>query len=337
MSSSQDARIDIGQLAGDVLAIYDIEPEGLKIIQNKGLKTLWKFSSNRQEFCLKRLRHSKEKALFSVNAQIHILEKGGNVARIFENSFKNPITEHEGQIFILYSWIDGRDFNFGNFSDLCLALEGLAKFHSISKGYRPPEQAEISSKLGRWPKQYESMKNRMLEWKEQSKAKAGQHGYRTYLKYIDSVIEIADMAMTALENSPYEQLTSIEPYQSILCHQDFGEGNALLCGNEVYILDLDGVTYDLPARDLRKIIGKQMDKRGEWRKEGIEKILECYERGNKLSMEEKEVLKVDLLFPHWFFGDIKNMFQKNKPVKEGEIERTVKLELSKVPVLEDLF
>ena len=30
-------------------------------------------------------------------------------------------------------------------------------------------------------------------------------------------------------------------------------------GQDVYVLDLDGATYDLAARDLRKIIGKQSE------------------------------------------------------------------------------
>jgi spore coat protein I len=39
------------------------------------------------------------------------------------------------------------------------------------------------------------------------------------------------------------------------------------------------------------------------------------------------------LFPHWFFGLVKNQYQNAKLLKTAEIERTAELELSKVQLL----
>ncbi|WP_176461958.1 CotS family spore coat protein [Anaeromicrobium sediminis] len=328
---------DLTQLAHEVLLRYDIVPDRLKIIQNNGLKTLWKFTYNNETKCLKRLKHSKEKSLFRVNSQIHVYNKGGKVAKVYLNIGHEPITEYNGQLFVLYEWIEGRDLNFSKPSDLCIALEGLGSFHVYSKGYKAAENVEISSKLGRWPDQYESMKKRMLKWKEEAKQNSNKGPYNTYLKHIDSIIEIADLALNNLEQSSYDKLTNTELQESCLCHQDYGEGNVILSGKDLYVIDLDGVTYDLPIRDLRKIIGKRMEKRGEWNKETIEKILKCYEKSNKLTPEEKELLKIDLLFPHWFFATVKNLFKKNKSVSSGKISAIAKLEKSKLNVLKKMF
>jgi spore coat protein I len=47
----------------------------------------------------------------------------------------------------------------------------------------------------------------------------------------------------------------------VLCHQDYGKGKRLTHSRGgVYVIDLDGVTFDLPSRDLRKIIGKNSRK-----------------------------------------------------------------------------
>ena len=135
--------------------------------------------------------------------------------------------------------------------------------------------------------------------------------------------------MEALQKSSYGDLTDIAFERSALCHQDYGEGNAILKEDTVYILDLDGITYDLPVRDLRKIIGKRMEKLGRWDKKLIEDIMLWYEKNNKLSSEEKNLLKIDLLFPHRFFGTVKNLFKKNKVLAPGEITRIRDLELSK--------
>ncbi len=323
--------------AQKVLLHYDITPESLSIIQNNGLKTLWKFTCNNENKCLKRLKHTWDKALFTVNAQIYIYRMGGSVPKVYLNLEGKPITEYNGQLFVLYEWIEGRDFNFGRPSDLRMAMEGLAEFHVRSKGYTAPEEAKVSSKLGRWPHQYESMISRMLKWKKEAKDKSQNPVYAAYLQYIDSMKKIGDMAIDALQKSSYHTLTDIALEKSTLCHQDYGVGNALLKGDIVYVLDLDGITYDLPMRDLRKIIGKRMEKLGKWDKELIQKIVLWYGKNNKLSSEEKALLQIDLLFPHWFFGTVKNLFKKNKLLKASEIVGIGEFEQSKMSVIKDLF
>lgn len=328
---------NLKNLAKNVLFNYNIRPVRLDIIQNNGLKTLWKVRGDNDTKCLKRLKQTKDKALFTVNAQIYLSQAGGAVPKVYLNQEGSPLTEYMGQIFVLYEWIEGRDFSFAKSSDLRLALEGLAQFHVLSKGYAAPEGATISSKLGRWPHQYASMISRMLKWKKEAESKAGNAVYASYLNYIDSIIEIGNTALEALQKSSYGDLTDIAFERSALCHQDYGEGNAILKEDTVYILDLDGITYDLPVRDLRKIIGKRMEKLGRWDKELLEDIVLWYEKNNKLSSEEKTVLKIDLLFPHWFFGTVKNLFKKNKVLKVSEITRIGEIELAKPAVLKDLF
>jgi spore coat protein I len=56
-----------------------------------------------------------------------------------------------------------------------------------------------------------------------------------------------------------------------------------------------------------------------------------------MSPLEKEALYIDLVFPHWFFGLIKNMFQSGKALKPSEIERIVKLEQAKLTLLNSLI
>lgn len=333
----ENSSLTLQELGKNVLQEYGISPDELKIIQNNGLKTLWKVTHNQQRKCLKRLKHAKDKATFRVFAQKYIFDQGGNVPEIYLNTQGLPITEYSQQLFVLYEWIDGRDLSFKNPLDLASALRGLAQFHHFSKGYQPPKEAKISSKLGRWPDQYASMKKRMLKWKTEALEKTKFTVYNSYLRYIDQIIEMIDQALAALERSPYQRLTDIDVERATLCHQDFGEGNVLLSDQGVYVIDLDGVTYDLVIRDLRKIIGKRMEKNGKWELAKIEQILSYYQKDFKLSDEERELLKIDLLFPHWFFGEVKNLFKKNKPLKASEIRKIGDLEVKKLLVLEDWF
>jgi spore coat protein I len=327
---------NLKMLAVQVLNEYNIVPEEMSIIQSGGVKTVWKFKDKKGVFCLKRLKQTLDKALFSVNAQLYIKDSGGNVPGICLTVHGEPIVKLNDQLFVVYEWLNGRDLNFSNSNDLALALGGLAKFHITSKGYISKEGARVSSKLGKWLNQYESMKNKFVSWKEIARAKTSP-AEQSYVKWVDGIKEIAEEAIKLLEKSSYNVLTSIDSNVPVLCHQDYGRGNAILTDKGIIVLDLDGVTFDLPARDLRKIIGKMAENNGKWDADQITKIINWYSCINPISEDEKKVLYIDLLFPHWFFGLVKNQFDNGKILKSSEIERISKLELSKLTIIKELL
>lgn len=328
---------DLNNLAREVLQKYGISPQQISIIQSGSIKTVWKVKTMDKVLCLKRLKQTLDKALFSVNAQIYIKNNGGNVPGIIPNSNNQPITEHSSQLFVVYEWLEGRDLNFSNPGDFKLALEGLAKFHISSKGYESSDTSRTSTKLGKWPEQYASMRNKFIAWKEASSNNLSAAHYNSFYRASDSMISLANMALDYISKSSYENLTSKDSDAIVLCHQDYGKGNAILSGKGVSVLDLDGVTFDLPARDLRKLIGKEAENRGRWQLENIENVFRIYSSVNPLSSEERKVLFIDLLYPHWFYGLVKNLFQNNKALKSSEIERMARLEESKVPLIKSMI
>jgi len=328
---------NLQDIARSVLAQYDIEPVKIQVVQQGGIKTVWKVITGNDTFCLKRLKHTKEKALFSDEAQRYIRSKGGLVPDIILNRAHEAITDRNDELFVLYEWIEGKQLNFGNKEDFMAAMEGLAHFHKSSKGYRPPEGARVSTKIAKWPDQYRSMLNRLTEWKSVSARKAGTPVHDAYLKWVDPIIALGEKAIRYLEGSSYGDLSAPNSQAIVLCHQDYGKGNGLLTPDGVWILDMYGVTFELAARDLRKIILKTMEDKGKWHEESMLEIISWYERANTLSMEEKRMVYIDTLFPHGFFGTVKNQFQKNKPVKALSIEQSGRIEMSKENSLESLI
>jgi spore coat protein I len=95
------------------LAQYDIDPVKIQVIQQGGVKTVWKVTTGKGAFCLKRLKQTKEKALFSVEAQRYIKSKGGNVPAVILNKSHEAVTEMNNELFALYEWIEGKQLNFG--------------------------------------------------------------------------------------------------------------------------------------------------------------------------------------------------------------------------------
>jgi spore coat protein I len=330
-----DMRLE--DIARSVLARYDVEPVKIQVIQQGGVKTVWKVIAGKGAFCLKRLKQTEEKALFSVEAQRYIKSKGGNVPGVILNKSHEAITDHNNELFVLYEWIEGKQLNFDKKEDFMAAMEGLAHFHKFSKGYQPPESARVSTKIAKWPDQYRSMLSKLNEWKSISYQKAGTAVYDAYLEWVDPIMALGEQAIRYLESSNYGSLSSPDSQAVVLCHQDYGKGNALLTPGGVWILDMDGVTFELAARDLRKIILKTMENQGKWQEGSMKEIVSWYEKANPLSMEEKKMIYIDTLFPHSFFGTVKNQFIKNKPVKAMSIERIGKLEMSKENSLKSLI
>jgi spore coat protein I len=329
--------LSLPEIARSVLAKYDVDPLKIQVIQQGGIKTVWKVFTEKGVLCLKRLKQTEEKALFSVEAQRYIKSKGGNVPSVILNKAQEAITDRNHELFVLYEWIEGKQLNFDNKEDFKAAMEGLAHFHKFSKGYQPPQSARVSTKIGKWPDQYHSMLNRLNEWKNISYQKAGTATYDAYLKWVDPIMALGEKAIQYLEGSSYSSLSIPGSRAVVLCHQDYGKGNALLTPDGVRVLDLDGVTFELAARDLRKIILKTMENQGKWHEESMNEIISWYEKSNVLSIEEKKMVYIDTLFPHSFFGTVKNQFIKNKPVKAMSIEKIGKIEMSKENSLERLI
>ena len=334
---TNESKKDLDNLAAIVLREYDITPQSISIIQSGTIKTVWKVHTADKTLCLKRLKQTLDKVLFSVNAQVYIKNSGGNVPGIIMNKQGKPIVQYNDQLFVVYEWLEGKDLNFSNNADLEIALKGLAVFHKASKGYQYPENARESMKFGRWPEQYTSMRNRFETWKDIALKNSADGSHKTYLKCVDSMIEVANLALELIAQSKYKSLAEPNSDLKVLCHQDYGKGNVISTPKGPIVLDLDSVTYDFSARDLRKIIGKLAVDKDTLNISKMNNILNWYSTENRLTEDEKKILYIDLLFPHWFHGLIKDQYIKNKPVSGSEIERVVRFEKAKVPLLRKLL
>jgi spore coat protein I len=334
---TKETKKDLDDLAIRILQEYSIAPQNITIVQSGSIKTVWKIKTPDKLLCLKRLKQTYDKVLFSVNAQIYIKNSGGNVPGIILNQKGQPIVQYNDQLFVVYEWLEGKDLNFYNNADLEAALRGLATFHRASKGYRQPENARESSKFGRWPEQYASMKNRFEAWRNFALQNESSGSHASYLKCVDSMIEVSDIALEYIDRSQYKNLSAPDSDLKVLCHQDYGKGNAISTPNGVVVLDLDSVTYDFSARDLRKIIGKLAVDKDTFNINRINEILSWYSKENPITEDEKKILYTDLLFPHWFHGLIKDQYIKNKLVNPSEIERVVRFEKAKIPLLKKLL
>ena len=256
------------QLAGTVIQNWNVTIENIEVIQGGQMALVWKLQSNLGPICLKRIHRPEKKALFSIHAQDYLAKKGTRVPGIIPNINGELYTKYGPFLFVVYDWIEGRPFELTVTEDLEFIMKGLAEFHTASVGYTPPPGVPIFTKLGRWPNHYIKRCQQMETWKVIAQTFPDDPFSQLYLQEIDAFIAEGRDTLKRLLSSEYTAwVTSIKGTPN-LCHQDYGTGNSLLGGDgQIWVIDLDTVSFDLPIRDLRKMIIPLLDTTGIWNEE----------------------------------------------------------------------
>lgn len=313
------------RLAERVLRQYSEEPRNIRLVHAAEAKAVWKIETAEGALGLKRFPYGKDRALFAIQAQQHIRNRGGPVAAVRPTRKGDPLAECEDGAFALYEWTEGRKPTFSRFADLRDSVRLLARFHAASEGFRPAIACRESSKLGKWPTQYEKMEINLRKWQTSAEDRKLTYALKPYWK---ELIRLSDQARGRLRSSEYEKCVRGE--SPALCHQDFSEGNALLHDNGGSVIDLDSVTYDFPARDLRKLILKRMLVKGRWDSNLYRAIVGWYTKLRPLGKDQLRLLQIDLSFPHLFHEAAKNPYENRSRVPISKLLRVIRIERGKL-------
>lgn len=326
------------KLAEYIITSWDIAVERIEVIQGGQMALVWKIHTNNGPVCLKRIHRPEKKALFSINAQNYLAEKGGRVPGILRNKNNDLFTKQGPFLFVLYDWIEGGVFDLAVDPDLEFVMKGLAEFHLWSEGYHPPEGIPVFKKLGRWPNHYIKRCQQMESWKLIAQSTPDNPFSQLYLQEIDYFIEQGRQTLDRLMQSQYVPWVEAQSANPTLCHQDYGAGNTVL-GNDgkIWVIDLDTVSYDLPIRDLRKMIIPLLDTTGEWDEARFQLMMNSYESINPLTPEQKEVMYIDMLFPYEMYDIAREKFVRKTDMFAEELAQAFEYERIKEAKLNSMI
>ncbi|MFO7173427.1 MAG: CotS family spore coat protein [Bacillota bacterium] len=314
-----------------LLNAYGLAGAEVTPVQAERGKWVVRVSTPRGSACLKELHHSRERSLFALGAQHHVAQRGGNVAPVLPTRGGDLLVEWQGKLFAAYGWVEGRRPRFDRLPDWQQMVQGLAAFHRATPGYQPPAGARVSSKLGRWPHLYQVMLEQLAQCQRLLPARVGREAAAQLSPLFDRFRRRGEEAMALLAARDYEgYCQEVAGAGGFLCHQDYGPGNAILTPRGPVVLDLDGVTFDLVSRDLRKLLYKQGEMRG-WDPGGLAALLDWYQAVHPLHRAELPLLLADLSFPHGLHGAVKGL--RTGPVAPARILRAARLEQAKEQAL----
>lgn len=301
---------EIDALAEEVMKHYDMTVSSRTLITSKPDKggAIWKIETNKGPRSLKLLHRRPERSLFSVGLQEYVVKQGARVPALIPAQDGKMFVEKGGKLWIVTDWIalqPATKVDLVGAEELCY---GLGEFHMHTKGYIPPAGAKNSSRLYRWPNYYQKITKKMGWMREVAKAYKETAASASILSVIDQYEQQAMDAMRRLQESAYARMVAKgEPYWGLV-HQDYGWSNGQNGPGGLWVIDLDGVAYDLPFRDLRKLITSTMDDMGVWDLTWMRGMIDAYHRANPLDAESFEVLLIDMAMPNEFYKHLKEMF-----------------------------
>nr|WP_125666159.1 CotS family spore coat protein [Paenibacillus baekrokdamisoli] len=330
-------------MARQVMELYDMQVFEMVLITSKPDKggAIWKIGTNHGNRSIKVLHRRPQRSLFSIGAQDYMAGIEARVPSFIPTKDGNLYVEAGGKMWIVTEWIEPllpvSKIDLEGASSLCY---GLGEFHKNSKGYVPPFGSEVSSRLYSWPKYYEKIIAKIGWFRDIATAYPEFTASTRLLAVIDDFEKQANEIYGRFMQSSYSKLLSKGEAHWGLAHQDYGWSNGQMGPGGIWVIDLDGVSYDLPIRDLRKLMTSTMDDMGAWDITWIRGMIDAYHQANPLDQETFEILWLDMAFPNEFYKHVKEIVFEPIPFFQTELEpilqRVLATETSKWQVLNEL-
>lgn len=302
-----DYIVEIGK---EVLKDYDLDVKSMDVVTTKPDKggAIWKLETNKGPVSFKLLHRRPTRSLFSLGAQEYLVdEKEARVPPIIQTKDGKNFVEAGGKLWFVADWIEPlapvtKDLE--GAKQLCYAL---GEFHVLTKGYKPPHEAENASRVHKWERSYEKVIEKMDWFRNIANAYPEMPASSTLLSVIDRFEEHGKESYQRLLESKYRELASLGNQYWGLVHQDYGWSNAQMGENGMWIIDLDGVSFDIPIRDLRKLITGTMADLYRWDATWVREMINAYHQANPISSDLYDLLMIDLSVPNEFYKNVKEM------------------------------
>ncbi|WEG13568.1 CotS family spore coat protein [Pullulanibacillus sp. KACC 23026] len=333
----------VNEIAHDVLGHYDFQVQSMEVVTTKSDKggAIWKLQTSDGPKSLKLLHREPARSMFSLGAQEYLVkEKKARVPAIVRTKEGQNYVEAGGKLWFVAEWIESLQPVTKDLEGAKHLCHALGEFHHLTKGYTPPPQADVASRLYKWPKNYEKTLVKMDWFRHLAEAYNDMPASPAILAVIDEFEEQAKRALDRLNQSSYFRLIEKGNEAWGLVHQDYGWSNGQMGAEGMWIIDLDGVSYDIPIRDLRKLISGTMSDLFHWDTEWIREMIRAYHEANPITEEVYELLMIDLSLPNEFYKNIKEMVYEPELFLNEEtrqlIQTIVEIDQTKWPVLEEI-
>ena len=272
---------------------------------------------------MKSLYLTLERQRFIVKSEQLLAKKGVNLAC--------PVTTSKGELhmlynqypYVLYEWIDGESAKLRDYNDLESIIQSMAEFHYVSSSLSYPSDITIYEH-NHWMNEYNSRLKSIEMW-ETAHKKTKNKNEAVVRNFIPFFKKMAKKALNELKLSKYDDYVN-GVYSKSLVHGDFHNNNVIILKNDNVIIDFEDVRFDLPSKDLLRIYSLYINNH-RFHSRAFLNMMKTYEYDHPLSPDVRQLVYIDLLFPHSF----ERLLRKKKYVhmKYKKLKHWIKQEKKK--------
>jgi len=326
----------------EVLANYNLEVLDIINENYKEKKGVWWVKTPEGDKILKKVSCSEQTLRFLLSAINHLINNGVLIPLVNKTNTGSDYVVINDVCFTLTDAIKGVNPSYDSPIELEAVVKGLAMFHKASAGFELLEDYKPKDHLGTWHEDYAEVLNEMNEiYKEEAQSGGKTPVGKLVIEEFPYFYERGQAVINELRGEKYRNWVEKTKEIGCLCHQDFAAGNLILSSSGLYVIDMDSIASDLPARDIRKLFNKIMKKSEKPNEALAAKIITYYQDVNPLTYDEWHVVKCDLMFPHLFLGAMSKYYSQKEPTWTTDkymlkISEMAKVEKSVAPIYDNL-
>lgn len=304
----------------------DLSQWDINIYQAEKVRAAWKLYTDQGVFSLKKTPLPPARLTFIAEGAVYV--RRNNFIKTLEYLPLRTGTfflTNKTDRFVLTRWIEGKESNMKDPRQEYQAAVTMAQFHQASQGFHPSVELPRVSRLGLLEKDLAVFTNEIADFF----TTASQHPSPGKLENFiiqnnDGFLTKAHEALDLLKNFNYPHFIRRFSHTFALLHQDFAYHNLIRHQGEIYLIDLDYLTWDLRCIDIVKFLRRNLRTFG-WKKKTAENILQGYQSITPLEPEEFQLIYILLSFPYKYWQTLHIHFQRPRKHHLKRPLRTLKL------------
>lgn len=280
---------------------------------------------NGEKYALKCLYLTPDRQSFIAKSEQLLAERGVNLACPVQTLKGDLLMLYNQYPYVLYEWIDGESAKLRDQDDLNSIIKLMARFHYATIGLQYPPEISIYEHP-HWKKEYKDRIKTIKMWSNSHK-KTNDKNEAIINRSLPFFKRMAKEALRELKSSKYEEYINGSVSAKSLVHGDLHHNNVINRKNEKVLIDFEDIRYDLPSKDLLRTYS-MYTKNHSFNEKTFSSMMNTYEHYHSLSLDVKQLVFIDLLFPHIF----ERLLCKKKYVgmNTNELKHRIKQEKKKV-------
>lgn len=228
--------------------------------------------------------------------------------------------------YILTKWIKGKESNMADPRQEYEAAVTMAQFHKASRGIQHSVNISRVGRLGYLEKDLEQYVRELGLFTALIKTNPfpiPKKLAKLIIAYNDSFHQDAETALGKLNKFGYSRYLPKAEHTFSLIHQDFAYHNLIWVNGEIYLIDLDYLSFDLRCIDLVKFLRRNL-RMSNWKMRVADNIINGYTSVLPLDPEEFTLIYILLRFPYKYWQGLHLYFFENRKQGSKRLSRNIK-------------